>query len=97
MVRLNQTKIFGIEKYMIIVVILVALLLVIGAVLGHFKVGSTLYTELGVGSILGITALAHLYTKYARGNEYTVLFCYCGLLLSLIFVIGYHFGNKFWA
>lgn len=93
----HQTKIFGIEMYMILILAIVAILLVIGAILGHLKLGGNLYTELGIGSIIGITALAHLFTKYVKGNEYTVLFCYCGVLLSLVFVIGYHFGNKFWS
>ena len=93
----HQTKIFGIEKYIFLFAVLAVILLVIGATLGHLKKGSNLYTELGIGSIIGITALAHLYTKYTRGNEYTVLFCLCTLLFAMIFVIGYHFGNKYWS
>lgn len=54
-----------------------------------------LYTELGVGSIVGITALAHIYVKYAKGNVYTIFFCLCALIFSLIFVVGYHFGSRY--
>ena len=81
--------------YTVFGIMFILICLILGLILGHFKFRNDLYVELGLGSILGVTAITHFILKYFKGNNYTIFFCICGVIFSFMYSIGYHFGSRY--
>lgn len=91
----HQTTMYDIENYMPVIVILMIVFFMVGAALGHFRVGNNLYMEAGGGVVIGISALGHIYAKYFIKNvNFTLLICLCALTYLMVFAVGYQFGSK---